>query len=92
MTVKAEVQPRQEAGRAAASNNYGTSLANTRLDPSNPHPSKPDKPGIQSAKIMVLPQFSAKQVYFTVGVYGILLSSALWVSVNILQWVWHTLL
>ena len=92
MTVKAEVEPRQEADRAAVSNHYGTSLANTRLDPLDRYPGKLDKPGIQSAKIMVLPQFSAKQVYFTVGVYGILLSSALWASVNALQWVWHKLL
>jgi hypothetical protein len=92
MTVKAEVEPRQEADRAEVSNDYGPSLANADLARTNRYPSKLNKHGVQGAKTMVLPQFSVKQVYFTVGVYGILLSSALWASVSILQWVWHKLL
>lgn len=92
MTVKAEVEPRQQADRAEVSEVYGTSLPNARLAPMDGYPSKLNQTGLQGAKAMALPQFSVRQVYFTVGLYGILLSSALWASVNILQWIWHKLL
>ena len=92
MTVKAEVELRQEADRVEVSNDYGSGLADSGLSRMDRYSSNLKKPGVQNAKTMALPQFSVKQVYFTVGVYGILLSSALWASVNILQWVWHKLL
>jgi hypothetical protein len=92
MTIKAEVEPRQAADRAEVSNNYRTGFAHSGFAPVDRHSSKLDKPGFQGAKTLVLPQFSVRQVYITVGLYGILLSSALWASVNVLQWVWHKLL
>jgi len=92
MTVKAEVEPRQAADSAEVSNKYETGFAGSGRGPADLHSRKLNKPGVQSAKTLVLPQFSVRQVYFTVGFYGILLTSALWASVNALQWVWHKLL
>jgi hypothetical protein len=92
MTVKVEMELRQEAEKAEVSNNYGPGGVSAGLASANRYWSEPNDPGVQNARALALPQFSARQVYFTVALYGILLSSALWVSVNLLKWVWHRLL
>jgi len=34
------------------------------------------------------PQMSAKEVYLTLGMYGLLIGGALWASLNLIHWLW----
>jgi len=91
MTLKAELELRPDADKAEVSNNNRGTIE-ARAASAGTYPNKLNKPAVQSTTHLAVPQFSARQLYFTVGLYGILLSSALWASINVLNWVWHKLL
>jgi hypothetical protein len=92
MTVKAEVECRQDADKPAVSKHYGSGALNAGMASADRPSNKLNKLALQGESALALPQFSARQVYLKVGLYGILLSSALWASVNGLNWIWHKLL
>ena len=91
MTLKAELELRPYADKTEVSNNNRGTIE-ARAASAGTYPNKHNKPAVQSTTHLAVPQFSARQLYFTVGLYGILLSSALWASINVLNWVWHKLL
>ena len=87
MTLKAELELRPDADKAEVSNNNRSTIE-ARLASVDAYP----RPAVQNTTHFAVPQFSARQLYLTAGLYGILLSSALWASINVLNWVWHKLL
>jgi hypothetical protein len=92
MTVKAEVELRQKAERAEPSKKQANGPAMARMTASQRYAELPENAGPQRTTSAAIPQFSARQVYSTIGLYGILLFSALWASINVLSWVWRKLL
>ena len=90
MTFKAELELRPDADKAEVSNNNRSTIG--ARSATDAYPNKLNRPAVQNITHLAVPQFSARQLYLTAGLYGILLSSALWASINVLNWVWHKLL
>jgi len=85
MTAKAELEERQDTATAEISKrDFARSGERQRFIYAH-------APTLRTTSVAVAP-FSAKQIYFTVGLYGVLLAGGVWATVNVLNWFWHKLL
>jgi hypothetical protein len=84
MTAKVESEERQEAASVEVSKKKIDLSERQRFVYSH-------APAMRTTSLAAAP-FSAKQLYFTVSVYGILLAGGVWATVNVLNWFWHKLL
>jgi hypothetical protein len=84
MTLKMELEERQDSASTQVSKKEFPRTGERQRD-------LYASPAPRTASMAVEP-YSAKQIYFKVCVYGILLAGGLWATINVLSWFWHKLL
>lgn len=84
MTAKAELEERQDAASVEVPKKDFLRSERQRFTYAH-------APTMRTTSVAAAP-FSARQVYFTVSLYGVLLVGGVWATINVLNWFWHKLL